>query len=175
MKISYKKVTILFLTLVLIISGAVWIFIKIYKGNFGEELNTYKILVTVRDQKNADPEEDKRNSMKKGFVIGVYDKEHIWSQTERVSYLILKIELTDKQKEKIIKPIEKKTKQKKLSEEEKKMVEISGEDSKKEIIEIRKYKINLDEIGFDNPNILLERQPFENKVFNWRIVEKIAV
>lgn len=171
MKISYVKVTILLLAIALIISGAAWGIMKIFRDSEmgGDEKARYEVLVSVRDETSPDPEEDKRSSMKKGYVIGVYNEGQKWSDTERISFLILKMELTQEQKEKLTRPIEKEIKREKSPEEKR-----EGEEDMPEMetISIREYKIGLEEIGFEDPNSLLKGQPFEDKVFGWEVVEK---
>lgn len=171
-KISYTKVTILLLAIILIISGAVWGVMKIFEGDsvFEGEKKKYEVLVSVRDETNPNPEEDKRSSMKKGYVIGVYDEGQKWSDTEKISYLILKMDLTQEQKEKLTRSIEKEVKREKTSEDRE-----EGEEDRieTEVIGIREYKIDLEEIGFSDPNSLLKGQPFADKVFDWSVVEKI--
>ncbi len=130
----------------------------------------YEVLVAVRDQHNSDPEEDKKSSMKKGYVIGVYDDGHNWSETERKSYLILKMRLSEKEKSKLTEPV----KVKKKKEEKEKKTEESNPVENMEMVGIRKYKINLEKIGFADPKKLLEEQPFQDKIFDWKIVEKVS-
>lgn len=171
MKISYAKVTILFIAVALVIAGAIWGFNKISRdgGLAGGEKARYEVLVSVRDESNPDPEEDKRSSMKKGYVIGVYNEGQKWSDTERISFLILKMELTQEQKEKLTRPIEKEIKREKSPEEKR-----EGEEDMPEMetVSIREYKIDLEKIGFSDPDSLLKGQPFADKVFGWEVVEK---
>ncbi len=136
---------------------------KVIKDENNQEKKVYEILVAVRNQYNPDPEEDKKTSMKKGYVLGVYDDGHKWSETEKKSYLILKIKLTKTEKEKLIQPITEETSRK----------EDSSEKDEK-IIALRKYKIDLNKIGFSNPKVLIKEQPFlPDKIFDWSIVEEI--
>lgn len=162
-----------------LIYGIGWAVNKfILKGKWGGgETKTYQVLVMVYDEKNSDPAEDKKSSMKKGYVIGVYPEEHQWSQTEKVSYLILKMKLNEKESGKIIEPIEREIDEKTLSEEQKEMIkEQKKEDSyqeQKEVVSVRKYKIDLEKIGFSDPNSLLSGQPYSDKVFDFGIVDKV--
>ena len=142
------------------------------KSDNGEK-KVYEILVSVRDEISSDPDQDKKSSMKKGYVIGVYNEGQKWSDTERISYLILKISLTSGQKEDLVSPIEKEIDLDELSEEERKILEERGEKSKTEVMGARKYKIDLEEVGFNDPSSLLKGQPFQDNVFDWSVVEKI--
>ncbi|EKE21466.1 MAG: hypothetical protein ACD_7C00229G0001, partial [uncultured bacterium] len=95
--------------------------------------------------------------------------------TEKFSYLILKIKLNEKEAQKIVEPVEKEIDKKTLSEEQKKMMkEEKNPQTQKEVVAARKYKIDLEKIGFSDPNSLLKGQPFEGRVFGWGIVEKIS-
>ncbi|MDX9855990.1 MAG: hypothetical protein WC260_04255 [Candidatus Pacearchaeota archaeon] len=170
MKTNYAKITIIAFILAVAVSGAIWIFMKTSEDDWGGEKARYEVLVSVRDEMSPDPEEDRRSSMKKGYVIGVYDEGQKWSDTERISFLILKMELTQEQKEKLTRPIEKESEREKSAEEK----EREGEEDMKEMetISIREYKIDLEKIGFEDPNSLLKGQPFEREVFGWEVVEK---
>lgn len=147
----------------------------ILKGKWGGgETKVYQVLVSVYDDKNSDPIEDKKSSMKKGYVIGVYDENHDWSETEKVSYLILKMSLNEKEVEKIIQPIQKKIDIKTLTEEQQQMMkEEKNAEVQKETVSAREYKIDLEKIGFSDPNALLQGQPFEGKIFDFKIVEGV--
>jgi hypothetical protein len=41
------------------------------------------------------------------------------------------------------------------------------------VVLARKYKIDLEKIGFSDMNVLLKGQPFEGQVFDWEIVTKV--
>ncbi|HFC76951.1 MAG TPA: hypothetical protein ENJ27_01855 [Candidatus Moranbacteria bacterium] len=137
------------------------------------EKKEYEVLVFVRNQTNPNPEEDKKTSMKKGYVVGVYDNGHKWAKAEKSSYLILKMNLTDMEKTKLTQPVEREIKIDDLPEPERKSLREEGQDTKKETIGLRAYKINLDKIGFESIKQLSSGQPFEDKIFGWEIVEKI--
>jgi len=171
---KYLQLAILIIVLASIFYGIYW---GIKRWTNGGEIKTYQALVAVYDEKNKDPIEDKKSSMKKGYVIGLYPEDHQWSKTEEVSYLILKIKLNEKQVQKIVESIEENVDTKTLSEEEQEMIKKEKKDGnyqeQKNVVSIRRYKINLDKIGFSDPNSLLNGQPLKDKVFDWEIVEKI--
>jgi len=122
----------------------------------------YEVAVQLKDQHNSDPEEDSRTCLKRGDAIIVLPEGHKWSKTELISSLILKIRMTEEQAAKLTQPIEKESNKKKED----------GEPAEKEIVKIRKYRIKIEELNFDEKK-LLENQPFENKVFEWKnIVEE---
>ena len=168
------------LAIIGLIYGVFWVVNKyIIKGKLGGgETKNYQVLVAAYDNKLSDPEEDKRSSMKKGFVVGVYDENHQWSDSEKISYLILKMKLNEKEVSKITEPIEEDIDIKTLPEEQQKMIneqkkeERNPEDLKK-TISVRKYKVDLEKIGFSDMSVLLKGQPFGDKVFDWGIMKKV--
>ncbi len=175
---KYWRLILLILVVGGLIFGIFWTVNKYFiKGKWGGgETKIYQVLVSVRDEKNSNPDEDKKSSMKMGYVIGVYPENHEWSITEKVSYLILKMKLDEKEISKIVESVEKNIDKKTLTEEQQKMIKEQkkedGYQEQKEIVSVRKYKIDLEKIGFSDPNSLLSGQPFGDKTFDWGIVEK---
>jgi hypothetical protein len=169
----------------IIITGAV-----MWKKGIGifdkkaRQKKTYEIAVQVRSQENSDPKEDARTSMKAGDVIVVQNEGHSWSNTEKVSYLILKISLTDDQKQKLTSPETRKLSSKELKAKRPKDFDKMPKDEKKrfedqekgrpqtETVRVRKYRVNLEDLNFTDPNTLLSAQPYPDKVFDWGIVEE---
>lgn len=45
-------------------------------------------------------------------------------------------------------------------------------DDMTKVVAVRKYKIDLEEIGFSDMSVLLKGQPYQDKVFGWEIVIK---
>lgn len=179
MLMRYWRLILFVLAIIGLIYGVFWAVNKyIIKGKFGGESKVYQVLVTTHDDKLSDPEEDKRSSMKKGYVIGVYPENHEWSQTEKVSYLILKMKLNEKEVNKIVEPIEKEIDIKTLPEEQQKMIKEQKKEERnpqdlKRTVSVRKYKVDLEKIGFSDMNVLLKGQPFQDQVFDWSIMKKI--
>lgn len=182
-----RKKIVVVIILIIIISLGIWSGKKIFKS---EPKEIYQVIVAVRDQQSADPVEDARSNLKVGDVILAKKGENNpWSDTERVSNLILKIELTESQAQELVASVTEK-----LSNAEKKsrLAEIKnaprGEDapmptademdryendldSQENVVLLRKYRINLDKIGFKLENIN-SGQSFDDKVFGWEIVSK---
>ncbi|MFA4815590.1 MAG: hypothetical protein WC653_05915, partial [Candidatus Gracilibacteria bacterium] len=143
-----------------------------------KEYKVYEALIAVRSQANADPVEDAKNSLKAGDVILALPEGHRWSDTEKVSYLILRMNLTEEQTRTLVSPEEKKAvAPKPKTEEEKKQAaerkKAEGDRDRMETVRARRYRIKLEELdkNFD-PNILLEKQPYLDKIYDWKIVEK---
>jgi len=186
-----KKVIIIIAVGVLIL-GALGIW-KFWGGRSDSpEENTkqvYQAIVAIRDQKSSDPIEDARSSLKVGDVILIKAGENNpWSDTERTSNLIVKIELNQEEAQKltesVMEKLSKDEKSKQLDAMKKNMGEnggqVDGEELKRyeeelnnqeNVIVLRKYRINFGKINF-KPEEWKGSQPFDDKVFDWRIVEE---
>lgn len=176
-KIDYKKLSFLGGFLILIVA-IVWGSFYFFKNRDGGEEKIYDVVIQLRDRTNSDPEEDARSSAKKGDVVLIRNAGQEWSTTEKVSYLIIKMKLDEKQSQKIVQ-----SKTKKLSKDEAKekgllddeMLEnISKEELEqtlKEDVLFREYRVKIEEMDFD-PMKVREAQPFPDEEFGWEIVEK---
>jgi hypothetical protein len=82
--------------IVILILGAIgtWITLKIIHNNQQKNAQVYEALVMPVDQKNPNAVEDAKSSLKYGDVIAIFPEGHSWSDTEKNSYLIVKIKLT---------------------------------------------------------------------------------
>ncbi len=180
---SKKVLTLLVIALVVIAAGVTLI---MKKGGFGKDQpkQDYEIAVQVRDQHNSDPVEDMRTSMKAGDVLVVQKAGHSWSNTEQVSYLILKMNLNDEEKAKLVEQEERKLSRKEIKarrpanyddlpkEEKKRYEEMEEGRPQTETVRPRKYRIDLEKLGFSDPNVLLSGQPLLGKTYDWSIVEE---
>lgn len=179
---KYKKPLIISLTIIIALSAAYYF----YQKQKNTVYNNYSVLVFVHDQKTKDPIEDARSSNKAGDVMTVLKEDHNWSTTEKTSYLILKMRLSDAQAAKIIEPVtEKRSKEeieKEIEEMKKNNPETKNEDIERrreelenELITVRsrKYRIDFEKLPKPfTPNDLVKGQPFADQVFDWDIVEK---
>jgi len=181
-KIARAWRLILFILVILalavaLIWGIFWGVNKLFfHGKLGDNgpIKTYQVLVSIRDNTMPDPIEDKKTGIKKGYALGLYPEDHEWSDTEKISFLILKMKLNETQASEIMAPVEKDIDPKTLpKEQQEQLKQDKNAPPQKETIAARMYKINLDKIGFSDPNSLLKGQPFQDKVFGWEIVEKI--
>lgn len=165
-KPSWFKISLLALGLIAIIIGGYFLAKKIWKP---APTKTYEALVAVTDQKASDPAEDLRSSLKAGDVMVVLPEGHQWSDTEKNSYLLIKMKLTEEQAQNLLAPEQKTVKE-----------EVpSGPDGKKETrerqdtIRARAYRLKIESLGFDvqkfweNPV-----QPYADKIFDWKLAEK---
>lgn len=178
-----KKVVIFLLILALIVVAG-WLVKKYVFKNKPKEV--YDVAVMVREQKSSDPKEDARSSLKIGDVLLAKKSGHQWSRTEKISYLILKMDLTPEQFQKLTEPVTKKlTKDEKAKEMEQfkqGRENIPEEEIKRfkeelaqrrETVVMRKYRIKMEKYFPDfKPNDLIKGQPFDGEVFDWKIVEK---
>jgi hypothetical protein len=182
----------------LIILGAIFVLLFIVSllvKNFSSDKNKkpnsgYEALIQVRDQVSRDPVEDARASLKAGDVIAVFPAGHSWSSTERMSYLILRLDISEEQSRKLTESVTKKhefPKEEKQAQEERiKKIEAENIKNGKEkgqglmgmdrermdTIRARAYRIKMNKFkGFD-PNELLNGQPYMEKMYGWNIVEK---
>jgi hypothetical protein len=89
-------------------------------------MKSYELLVAVTDQKASDPAEDLRSALKTGDVMVILPEGHRWSETEKTSYLILKMKLNEEQVLKLTQP---ETRKVELSAEKTKKAELSGRQS----------------------------------------------
>jgi hypothetical protein len=175
-----KKKIYLILCLILIVVAVGFFSKRLIK--IAPKMN-YEVAIVVNDQYNSDPTEDAKNSLKTGDVLVVQEENHNWSKTEEISYLIIKMNLTEDQKQKLTAPAEREIKFEELSAEEqqrindeKKRAEEAGEEyreePRKETLRARAYQIDMEEFtkkGFKRLD-LLSNQPFQKEVYDWGII-----
>ncbi len=179
LKSNPKKVVIFFLILIVVL-GVLWLAKKYLFKTAPKSL--YDVAVVVRDQRSSDGGQ----SLKVGDVLLTKEDGHKWSKTERISYLILKMNLTKEQSEKLSKAKDRKlTKDEKVKEieqfkanrddmpeEELKMFEEELE-QRRETILMREYRINMEKKFPDfRANDLINGHPFDGEIFDWGIVKK---
>jgi len=181
MKIHKKP---LFISLVIIV--ALVTFFYFFQKENNTTYQNYSVAVFVRDQYNSDPTEDARTSNKAGDVLMVLPENHNWSETEKNSYLILKMRLTDDEFIKITEPVTKKRDKseinQKIAETKENNPQATDEELKQmreelenELITVRprKYFINFKKLPKKfEPNDLIKGQPFGDQIFDWSIVRK---
>jgi hypothetical protein len=167
LKIVNKKRFIAFIAVVvLLIAGTVWGVIKFKnRNNPANQEQVYEALVNVVDQKTSDPVEDARSSLKKGDVIAYFPEGHNWSDTEKNSYLIVKLKLKAADAAKLMEAV---TKEGKEVESQSTGAMVG---KRLETVRARKYFLNLPE--FDVQKFWSnQQQPFADKVFTSSIIDK---
>ncbi len=166
-----KKIIIVAVLSAIVIVGGWFLATRVLKP---KPKQLYDVAVMVRSQHNPNKTEDLRSSLKYGDVLMVQAADHKWSTTEKVSYLILKMKLTEEQVAKLTGPEEREIKLKELSDEERSRIEEEGreDEPRMETLRARAYQIDMSEFEGFEPLDLLKGQPYKDKVFGWRIVEK---
>jgi hypothetical protein len=171
-----KKTLILLSAIVLVIAGTVFGILawKKYKAdhNPANQPQVYEALVNIVDQKTSDPVEDARSSLKKGDVIAYFPAGHPWSETEKISYLIVKIKLRP---DEAVKLTEAKTQPLKNPQLPKNPQGQNGAPKnigpQTETVLARQYRMNLP--SFDLQKFWSDHnQPFADKVFDAGIIQK---
>lgn len=152
--------------LLLIIAGIAFGIYKI-SNKAGKEKQVYEALVMVYDQKTSDPKEDARSSLKKGDVIVIFPEGHNWSETEKNSYLILKIKLTAEESQKLIEPKQKEVENPKKDENKDGMKQMP----QMETLLARQYRLKVEKLDY-NPAEIYKSQPYKDKVFDSGMMEK---
>lgn len=176
-----KKILVITALLIVFLGGLFFLIAKVKKNDSGK---IYKVAVMTKDQGDQNNEEDLKSDFMAGDVVLVLDEGKDFSATEKISYLILKMKLTDDQKAKLVE-----SETKKLSEKEAKEKGILNEDmakdqemtkeEKKQLLEetvvLRKYKIDIEKLekkyNFKIDD-LKKGQPLENEVFDWGVVQE---
>ncbi len=170
-QLSLKKVVIITVICAVIIIGGYFLVVKVFKG---APKQIYEVAVMVRSQHNKDKDEDRRTSLKAGDILVTQKEGHKWSKTEKVSYLILKMNLTEEQATKLTRPEEEEIKLKDLSEEEQKRIKEEGreDEPRTKTIRAREYRIDMSEFEGFKAVDLLKGQPYSDEVYGWGIVER---
>lgn len=154
---SKKKIAIIIAIIFVIVSG---IFLyKKYHTPKEDTRSVYEALVQVVDQKSGNPDEDKSSSLKKGDVIAVFPAEHPWTDTEKTSYLIVKIKLDENDVKKLTEPVMDEPKKDK-----------DGNEMPPETTRARKYTLDIDVPTVNE--IMTKGQPYKDKVFDKGIIEE---
>jgi hypothetical protein len=188
LKKNPKKMLWLLLILVVLLGGVYLAKRLFFKS---EPKTVYEAAVLVRDQNSSDPNDDNSNSLRAGDVLLLKQSGLQWSDTERVSYLILKMELTQSQHEKLTQTVDRElTKEEKeaelarfrerggeqeMSEEERQRMEdefTKELDVRRETVQARAYRIDFDKFSAFSPDDLIKGQPFYEAVYDWGVVEK---
>jgi len=179
-----KKILIAGAVVIIVIAAAAYFTLK--KVNKHAPKKTYEVAVMVRSQNSSNPEEDARVSLKAGDVLMAKEEGKSWSSTELVSYMILKMSLTEEEAQKLISPKERELSKEEIEKEMNNFREGRGdipdeevksfEDElrqRKETVVMRQYQIDMEK-NFPNfkANDLLSGQPYQDKVYDWSIVKK---
>ena len=167
---SKKKFLLLIVIIAAIVAAVIFaITAKVKEDKKPEnQPQIYEALVNIVDEKASNPVEDARSSLKKGDVIAIFPEGHEWSDTEKNSYLIVKLKITEKEMKDLTVA--------KTQKIEGKKSEIGQENDKMEKTEevtilARQYRLNIPE--FDTKKFWSDhQQPFAGQIFGQEIIEE---
>ncbi len=175
-----KRIVIIAIVLIVIATTGVILRKTVFKP---APKKIYEVAVMVRSQENPNKAEDMRTSLKVGDALVIQKDGHNWSRIEKISYLILKMNLTEEQKAKLTQGEEREISEDELSQEEmdriaeeKKRAEENDEkymeEPRTETIRARQYHIDMEIFEGFKANDLLNKQPYYGEVYDWGIVDK---
>jgi len=181
-KFALKRLLIIIAIALLAITAFWASFQNNKKRENDDEKKIFEVAIMVRAQNNPNLAEDARTSLKEGDALVVQSEGHNWSETEKISYLILRMNLTKNQAEKLTRPKMRELKEKDLGAAEQTIITEEKERAKKEgreyiqrpsweTLVAREYYIDFDKIGFTDPASLLSGQPYSKVLFDWSIVK----
>lgn len=167
--VNKKRFFLVIIIFLAVIFGAVWGTLKFKNRNNQEKKKqVFEALVNIVDQKVSDPIEDARGSLKKGDVIAIFPEGHSWSETEKNSYLIIKLKIYQEDADKLLKAETKEVKNKNRKDGEQEEKDMMPE---MEIVKARMYRLDLPD--FDTQKFWGGGgQPFADKIFTSSIIEK---
>ena len=178
-----KKIIVPIL-IILVILLSLWLITKIFSDD-AEKFN-YDVLVIVKKPMGAD--KNSKSRLEVGDVLLTKKGETIvWSKGELGTYLILKMNLSKEQAEKLTMPIDRELSKEEKEKELEKYKKAIGEDvvdeeslvmykeeldNRRITIKQRQYHIDLEEFEDFNPKDLRYGQPYPDEIFDWKIVDK---
>jgi hypothetical protein len=120
--------------------------------------------VQVRDQSAPSSVEDAQSSLKVGDVIAIFPAGHQWSETEKISYLLIKLRISEKEMQELTQP---------QTTEAKAPAGPDGSDQpmEQQIVRARMYRLKTETLKI-NPDNLYKGQPYESKIFSSSLIEK---
>ena len=167
--VDKKRFTLLVGAIMVLIAASVFFGTKFLKKNskidIQESPTLYEALVQPFNQGSGNSEVEKDTSaLEKGDVVVVFPEGHPWSETEKTSYPILKLKITQEEVSKLLEPIDEKAEANDKN---------KNQSSRKKIIRARKYRLRIENLGFDiqkfweNPV-----QPYADKIFDNSLIEE---
>ncbi len=176
----FKKNIIFVILFLAIVGGLFYFFTK-----DSDPKQNYEVAVVIREKNKKDPGEAAR-ALKYGDVLLVQKEGHNWSSTERISYLILKMSLSESEKQKLTEAVEKNLTKEEIQNELNKLKERNEDmdkeelgqykeelENRAEIIRARKYGINMEKyFGDFRPTDLIKGQHYQKEIYDWEIILK---
>ena len=123
------------------------------------EKTAHKLMIQI--EKNKCPEDQKNSCYDRGDIVLIMSGDHQFSAAEKSGFLIVKMDLTDKQAELLTQSLDRITGRD----------EETGEDQT-ETLQRRRFAVNLEKLGISDEDY--KGKEIEDKSFEWKdvIVEK---
>lgn len=135
-----------------------------------QETHLYEALVQPFGKKPENPLVQDNSALNQGEVVVIFPEGHLWSETEKTGYLILKLKITEEEAQQLV---EAETREIEPEEARTEEEGINPRPPEREILRARKYRLKLEELNFDlqkfweNPT-----QPYENQIFDSSLIEE---
>lgn len=164
----------IFAVIVAVILGAIGYFVfwrvdpndpdlSLWQASRVGEKTTHQLMVQI-ENKNC-PKEIASGCYERGDIVLIKPADFQFSDGEKESFLILKMDITDKQAEVLVKSLEQKAK-----EQPKDLPEgMKDAGPQMEQLKMRKYVVNLKEIGIGDD---VTSGKVVDKVFGWKVVDE---
>jgi hypothetical protein len=171
--IENKKRLVIFISIAaLVIAAIVWGIIKWTGGGGGgpddaqNQEGVYEALIMTVDE--APNDKNSPSALRPGDVMVIFPEGHSWSETERVSYLLLKLKLKKSDADKLVQA---KTKKVQVRD-----AEPTGENGQpmgpeEETVLARQYRLKIEKLDFKASEIW-KGQPYPDKIFDDGMIEK---
>jgi hypothetical protein len=170
--VNKKKFVLTLIVVAMAIVSLTAFLISRHRNQNEKQGKVYEALVMPKDQTNPDPQEDARGSLKAGDVMGMFPEGHAWSETEKQSYLLLKLTLIDAEAQELTQP---QTKSSGSPTADQSLGPPSDAKAlagkQEETVRARAYRLKIETLQFD-PNTIWKAQPFPDKVFDDKLIEK---
>lgn len=164
--VDRKRFTLLIAIVLAAVGMLILLGVKLSKKETGKEESkqrVYEALIQPFDQNSTDSAKEDPSALEKGDVIVIFPEGHPWSDTEKTSYLILKLKLTEEDANKLVEP-ETETVQGKDGEE--------GRAAETKTVRARKYRINIESLNFDLQKFWeIPVQPYPDKALDNSLIQ----
>jgi len=151
-----KTKILISLAIVAVVSAAIFA-VAGKKSGWFEKAQIYEALVEMRGEEAGD-------------AIVILPEGHQWSDTEKTSYLILKLKLKPEEAAKLTEP-----EQREIDRNSSKLMETDKDKENRgpefETIRARAYRLKIETLQF-NPDEIEKGQPFADKIFDSNLMEE---
>lgn len=171
-----KRLVIFIAVIVLIIGGIIFAIVKWRTNsnpdnpdnsdNSENQGSVYEALIMTQDE--APNDKNSPSALRPGDVMVIFPEGHSWSETERISYLMLKLKLEKSDADKLVQPASRRRADVSASRGGPETIEGPEE----EIVQARQYRIKIEKLDFDAKMIWKNGQPYPDKIFDDSLIEK---